>query len=453
MALCDTHKSENKDLKHASAAQPEFITSLTDHGRRCSQGKDFDPLANKSKQICIFIEQEEYDRIWGNSKAFRQYLDDMILQHPELFPVTIQQGYILHGILPESKKMTEIRLRRIKVKAKDGNGSDVFTIRPSFVMPYMIGYTDDVEKTLFLRRWGVPYWALAYVFGRNEQYWYRIDNHIGRNSVVGTTVKNPDDLPEDLLADEKHTRFNGQKMYIATTVANDCVLGASVSLNAGTEGLTEAYGHFKTEANNVSHDYEPKTVSTDGWTATKLAWQHLFPMITAILCFLHSFIKIRDRCKRMKGQYGEIKTRVWEIYHSDDKHTFTHRITEFKEWAIEKMPKGNGLDAILKLCNKAPEFVKAYDHPTAYRTSNMLDRHMDPMARYLHSCRYFHGHLTSAEYSTRSWALLHNFHPYSPRAKAKQKYESPAHKFNDFVYHDNWLHNLLISASMGGYRQ
>jgi len=170
-------------------------------------------------------------------------------------------------------------------------------------------------------------------------------------------VKNPDDLPEDLLADEKHTRFNGQKVYIATTVANDCVLGASVSLDAGTEGLTEAYSHFKTEANNVSQDYEPKTVTTDGWTATKLAWQYLFPMITVILCFLHSFIKIRDRCKRMKGQYEEIKTRVWETYYATDKNTFTQRIAELKAWAMEKIPKGSGLDAVLKLCNKAPEFV------------------------------------------------------------------------------------------------
>ncbi|KAF5416973.1 MAG: hypothetical protein C5S48_01400 [Candidatus Methanogaster sp.] len=24
----------------------------------------------------------------------------------------------------------------------------------AFVMPYMIGYTDDVEKPMFLRRWG-----------------------------------------------------------------------------------------------------------------------------------------------------------------------------------------------------------------------------------------------------------------------------------------------------------
>jgi len=389
MSLQDTYKPEDRDLEPVLVLQQTHILPLTIHERRCNPEKDFDPLAHKSKQICIFIEQEEYNHILGDAKAFRMYLDDVIEQYPELFPVMIQQGYTLHDILPESKKMPGIRLRRIKVKTKDGNGNDVFTIRPSFVMPYMVGYTDDVEKPLFLRCWGVPHWALTHVFGRDAQYWYRIDNHIGRNSVVGTTVNNPEDLPEDILADEKHTRYNGQKVYIATTVANDCVLGTSLSLDADTEGLTEAYGHFKTEANNVSHDYEPKTVATDGWTATKLAWQHLFPTITVILCFLHSFIKIRDRCKRMKGQYEEIKTRVWEIYHSDDKNSFMYRITEFKEWAIGKMPKGHGLDAVLKLCNKAPEFVKAYDHPSAYRTSNMLDRHMDPMDRYLYSCRYF----------------------------------------------------------------
>ena len=78
--------------------------------------KDFDPLAIKSKQICIFIDEEEYVRILIDVKAFRQYLDGMITQYPELFPVTIQQGYILHDILLESVKIPGIRLRRIKVK-------------------------------------------------------------------------------------------------------------------------------------------------------------------------------------------------------------------------------------------------------------------------------------------------------------------------------------------------
>jgi len=58
----------------------------------------------------------------------------------------------------------------------------------------------------------------------------------------------------------------------------------------------------------------------------------------------------------------------------------------------------------------------------------------------------------TAEYGLRSWALLHHFLPYCPRAKSTATYQSPAHKLNGFVYHDNWLQNLLVSASMGGFR-
>ncbi len=427
--------------------------SATHRQRKCSQDKEFEPLANQSKQICLPIEPEKYNRILEDGNAFRQCLDEVIAQHPELFPTAIQRGYRLHDILPESQKMPGLRLRRIAVSAQDGAPGEVFTIRPSFVMPYMTGYTDDVEKPLFLRKWAVPYWALAYVFGRDEQYWYRLEQRLGRNSLVGTTVKDPAKLPQDVLADEKHTRLNGTPAYIATTVADDCVLGASVALAADTDGLTEAYGHFKTEAQNVDPDYAPRTVNTDGWTATLAAWQALFPLIVGILCFLHSFLKIRDRCKRMKDHYPELKTRVWAAYHAADPHAFTQKVAELKTWAVQHLPAGPGLEAVLKLCQKTPEFVKAYAYTTAYRTSNMLDRHMDSLARYLDSCRYFHGHLLSAEYGSRAWVLLHNFQPYCPRAVVAQKYKSPAHKLNGFVYHDNWLHNLLISASMGGYRQ
>jgi hypothetical protein len=317
----------------------------------------------------------------------------------------------------------------------------------------MTGYTDAVAGPLFLRRWGVPHWALAYVFGHDAQYWYRLENRLGRNSGVGTTVKDSAKLPKDLLADEKHTGFNGEKAYIATTVGNDCVLGASLTLGADEKSLTAAYGHFKTEAQNVSADYKPETVNTDGWDATQSAWCTLFTQITVILCFLHSFIKIRDRCKRLKDLYGEIKTRVWDAYCALDADAFTRKIAALKAWATETMPAGSGLAAVLQLCYRAPEFVKAYAHPAAYRTSNMLDRHMEPLDHYLDSCKYFHGHLLAGEYSCRSWALLHNFQPYCPRAKPAQTYKSPAHRLNGFVYHDNWLHNLLISASMGGYRQ
>ena len=128
--------------------------------------------------------------------------------------------------------MPGVSLRRIKLNALDETGrAIVVTIAPSAVLPYMTGYTDEVEKALFLRRFGVPFWGLSYVFGRNDPYWYRLSSHLGAYDIVQTTVKDPDNLPTHLLADEKHVHLNGEKAYIATTVGGDCVLGASLAGN------------------------------------------------------------------------------------------------------------------------------------------------------------------------------------------------------------------------------
>jgi hypothetical protein len=422
--------------------------------RKCSTEKDMESLSKGSKRICLPIEREEYQRILVDPITFRQFLDVQIAQHPELFPQTITQGYMLHDLLPFSKKIPDMRLRRIQVLGVPATNENVYTIAPSFVLPYMTGYTEDVEKALFLRgKFGVPYWGLTYVFGHNDLYWERLELGLGRNSIVGTTVKQADKLPQDLLADEKHTRLNGEKVYIATTVGNDCVLGASVALQADETDLTKAYGQFKTEAQNVKADYQPATVNTDGWAATQLAWRNLFAQIVIIACFLHAFIKIRDRCKRMQAHFTDICTHVWDTYHAATPELFLEQCAALKTWATQTIPAGPGLDAILKLCAQAPAFIKAYEYPSAHRTSNMLDRRIDHMDRLFYQARYFHGHLISAEYSVRAGALLTNFLPYCPRTAIAAHYQSPANKLNGFVYHKNWLHNLQISASMGGYRQ
>jgi hypothetical protein len=276
-----------------------------------------------------------------------------------------------------------------------------------------------------------------------------LSRSFGRYPLVGTTLKKPQKLPEHLLADEKHVHFNGQRAYIATTVAQDCVLGASLALHADEAALTEAYGYFKQEAHSLAPDYTPQSVNTDGWLATQKAWQTLFVTIAIIECFLHAFLKIRDRCKRLKILFPQIKQSVWNIYHASDPADFRQQMTRFQTWAQQAIT-GTALEAIEKLAAKTEAFVLAFDYPQAYRTSNMIDRLMEPMARWLFSARAFHGHWRSAELQVRAWALCHNFWPYCPRAKVSQHYRSPVHKLNGFVYHPNWLHNLLISTSSAG---
>ena len=197
------------------------------------------------------LSRETYNHLIDDHVAYREYVNTMLTECPELFPSDMQSGYTWHDIL-SSKKMPEVRLRRIKLKQPDATGKvQVLTIVPSFVMAYMTGYTDAVEKALFLRGFGVPYWSLIHVFGHNDLYWQCHVERLGRYDRVGTTVKSADQLPQHLLADEKHTWINGEKAYIATTVATDCVLGASMTLKADTPHLTEAYGHFKAEALSI----------------------------------------------------------------------------------------------------------------------------------------------------------------------------------------------------------
>jgi hypothetical protein len=356
--------------------------------------------------------------------------------------------------MPVSKKMPQVQLRRIQLQALDEQGRrQVYTVAPCDILPYMAGDVTEVEKALFLRRFGVPFWALTYVFGRNDSYWYNLTAALGRHDIVGTTVKQPEKLPPHLLADEKHVHFQGAKAYIATTVAHDCVLGASISLTADAAGLREAYGHFKEEAQRLDPDYRPETVNTDGWRATHLAWQTLFTTITIIHCFLHAFIKIRSCGQRLGDTFTIIKQQVWEIYHAPNRADFLAGIAALQFWAKSNANNlsESVIEAIEKLCDKADTFVLTFDYPQAYRTSNMVDRHMEPMARWLYSTRFFHGHLLSAELQIRSWALLHNFWPYCPRAKVRETYQSPAHKLNGFLYRDNWLENLLVATSLQGF--
>ena len=407
-------------------------------------------LPKKSKTICLnFSSKKFYQNCMKDTKKYRRFLADTYTKFPEIFPSDFIHGFYFHDIVA-SEKQDGFEMRRIKLK---NESQDVYQIRPSFMMPYMISETADIEKPLYLRRWGVPFDALAYVFGHDAMFWQRAYLSIGRNSVVGTTIRSPDLLPDDLAADEKHTRIRGERVFICTTAAQECIFGCGLAKNAGTVELTKAYGDFKQEAQNLNPEYEPKTVNTDGWEATRSAWKTLFPTVITILCFLHAFLKIRDRCRRSADLLKEIGGKVWDAYHSESLAQFSQRIRRLREWAcnLEESPLKK---AVSDLCGKASEFKTAFQKPTAHRTSNMVDRLMNYQDRLLYTMQYFHGTQESASLSLRAMALVWNFHPYGTRAKNNNpNLVSPFYGINKFCYHENWLQNLLVASSMGGWRQ
>ncbi|MCA1807559.1 MAG: hypothetical protein LC687_06910 [Actinobacteria bacterium] len=57
--------------------------------------------------------------------------------------------------------------------------------------------------------------------------------------------------------------------------------------------IVKVFGHD--EMFWLRQEQRPKTVNTDGWFSTQNAFTTLFPGIVTILCFLHGFLKVRDR--------------------------------------------------------------------------------------------------------------------------------------------------------------
>jgi hypothetical protein len=163
--------------------------------RQCTKTKD--EIATPMRRICVPMDREDYDEVVKDKQDFREMIDDFVEIYPELFPADIAQGYQLYGFRRQSKKMPDVQLRRICLHERDAEGRlQVYTVTPSFVLPYMVGDADDVEKALFLRRFGVPFWALTYVFGRDDMYWQRLVVRFGANDIVGTTIKEPQALPK-----------------------------------------------------------------------------------------------------------------------------------------------------------------------------------------------------------------------------------------------------------------
>lgn len=130
--------------------------------------------------------------------------------HPELFPAELRRGYALHGFARPSKKLDGIRLRKIWA-----GGGPAYHLRPSFVLSYMTGTVDALDHPLLLLSFGVPCWVLTLIFGHSDLHWHRLVERIGRNHLVGTTVRDPKRLPEHLAADEHHVDWGGEKGYAA----------------------------------------------------------------------------------------------------------------------------------------------------------------------------------------------------------------------------------------------
>ena len=200
------------------------------------------------------------------------------------------------------------------------------------------------------------------------------------------------------MADEKPSWLQGERVYIATTAAHDCLLGASVAPSASQVALAKASGVLASEAQAVDAEDAPETVNTDGWQATPGAWQTRCTQMTVILCVLHALLTIRHRATKTLGNaFAQVQKRGWEAYHAPSKRAFSQRLRRLRVGAETALPDGVMQSRTLDLGEKRDPCSKSSEHPEAHRTSHMVDRLMQFLDRAFVKAPYFHGMPDSAE--------------------------------------------------------
>ena len=373
-----------------------------------------------------------------NDRAYaRRYLEQVYQDIPEIFP---GKHFVFNGSTRLSSKM-KLQMRKVRISGVS------YRLRPCFVLPYMRGKSDSVAHGLFLLRFGVPFWALATVFGRNAMWWYRLFISLSRCNMVATTVYDNSKMPQHLLADEHHIRIRGKKAYVATTIGEGCILGTEASGKADESSLIDAYGVF---AQQVDPSYTPLSINTDGWWATQNAWAKLFPATEIIECFLHAYLKVRNRAtKKLQYWFSQSAEKIWHCYRATTKRQCAQRIRRLGEWASRELPESPMKHNLQKLLGKKKRWLAHFDTPQAHRTSNMLDRVMRMMTRHSYNSQMFHADLKRTSMNFCAFALIYNFAPSSPRAR-EPGLISPAARLNKKVYHQDWLKNLMIASSLGG---
>lgn len=399
------------------------------------------------------ISLEQYQALSASPADFHQLLQEQFKAHPELFPVEFEDGYQLKDIIHSTKM--GIRVRRITVSF--GERAHNFRVLPSDVLPHMCGKTEEVAHPLFLRKFCVPYWALARVFGRDPNFYYRVECRMAKTSIVGALHGPHGDLPEDVCCDEKHTKHLGEKEYVAMTVGGGCVIGAELCEAADAESLAEGYQVVRDEISRCKPDHRICSINVDGFAATSAALQRVYGSgVVLITCILHLYIAIRDGAKKKHAEvFREIADKLWDACSAPIQEVFTQRWNDLLKWCEDnraRIPERVTSKLSSANKNKLRGYQAAYEREQGHRFSVALDREMGALDRRLFAMRYLHGHCESSNLMIRAWAQLQNFAPWNPRAAKLHDAKCPAERLTKNRYREDWLENFRVASSLQGYR-
>ena len=326
------------------------------------------------------------------------------------------------------------RVSVVRVRCLDCEA--VFTVLPSFIMRYKRYDTDAIEKMmvqLFItedsyRMAGVSQalaidtlqsgtWAALEAGSERAiapMVLWRLVQWVGKLSPAQLNLALGVEAPEYILADEKHTRQNGERTYVPMIYEFQVALIWWIDYldSVSEEALAASFERFKALDDRLSHILG---VTVDGWEPTQKALLSAFEEVTLAECHLHATIKLGTHLATYKRQRKAAGQSVSEAEEQQIRAAFLRVLEaptpEAYQEALEDLPEAFAAESLASrkhsLQAKQALFQAWTTDDKLARTSTALDQCMKFLNRKQDNMQTFHTD-KSASCTLNAWALTRN---------------------------------------------
>lgn len=334
----------------------------------------------------------------------------------------------------------------------------VFTVMPSILIRYFRHRADRVKNALIAYHGGLSFENCSICFDISGMSLYRFICSLGKYPLSHVLYESGLQLPENIWADEKHSKCKGQKGYIPLVSSGHTTWHIDYVESVDDETLHQSYQQFAQETRQIDPDYEPKTINHDGFQSTINALKRCFSGASFLLCWLHAFKSLARLLKILpEDVVFQITANLRQILkrsHSVGLRSvlsLRSSLSQFYWRYVAVLVPANLFDPLKNwIDSRRATFSESMKYPVPLSYGYPIDHICNHLDRKLFMMKHFHHPDADRVSFLKGFALIHNFIPYQRFARNARK--CPAEVDGAILPHPDWFVSLLILTA-GGYHK
>src|SRR6266700_4169434 len=238
-----------------------------------------------------FQNEATYVQLLGDGKAFVELEMAFILSlgFQLKHKATCQGG----GCLTRHSHYVRVRLGGVTIwRIQCTTCRAVFTVRPHLVLRYRQMRPEVARDALLATHGGLSLELCAVLYHISPMALSRLVCAFGHHSLVTVLTRCGLPLPVYFLADEKHSTYLTEKVYLPTIVRGRVLWHLGYTEDASATAFTASYEAFQRAALHQKPTYRVRGILTDGFDSTVKSMRTLFPGARLGNCLRHALNKL-----------------------------------------------------------------------------------------------------------------------------------------------------------------